>query len=143
MLAKYWRLRVLNSTDQILTYANAARVQVEMNAWKFVSGALVYADISDDMGFTAGTIGVDAESEGDEQDNTSNLYLGIKGILKVIADVSGTDGNVSLWLEESPDNSTWPSDGADFDIAKHMRLVAALELSTDAVDEDASINFEF
>jgi hypothetical protein len=143
MLAKYWRLRIVNKTDSILTYADGARVNIRMTPWKWVSGALSYATtITDDMGFTTGTIAVDGESEGDTNNNITNLYLGIKGFFEVIADLSGTDGTVYLYLEESDDDTNWPSDAADFDITKHMRLIAALELSTDAVDEDASMNFE-
>jgi hypothetical protein len=93
------------------------------------------------MGFTSGTIAIDGESEGDVQDNTSNKYWGINGFLEVIADLSSTDGTAYLYLEESDNNTDWPSDAADFDIEKHMTLVAVLALSTDAVDEDVSVNF--
>lgn len=143
MLPKYYRLRVLNSTDQTLTYNNDARVNVRMSPWKLVSGNLSYGTtITDDMGFeAAGTIAAAGESEGDVQDNTSNLYWGLNGFFEVIADADSTDGTVYLYLEESDDNSNWPSDADDFVIDKHMTLVAALALSTDAVDEDASMNF--
>ena len=143
MLAKYYRLRVLNSTDQTLTYDNDARINVRMSPWKLVSGALSYGTtIVDDLGFDAGeTIAANAESEGDVQDNTSNLYWGINGFFEVIADADSTDGTIYLYLEESDDQTNWPSDGADFDITKHMILVAALNLSTLAVDQDASMNF--
>lgn len=142
MLAKYWRLRVLNSTDQILTYVNGARVNIRISPWKLASGILTYGTtIVDDMGFTSGTIAIDGESEGDVQDNTSNKYWGINGFLEVIADLSSTDGTAYLYLEESDNNTDWPSDAADFDIEKHMTLVAVLALSTDAVDEDVSVNF--
>jgi hypothetical protein len=142
MLAKYWRLRVLNSTDQILTYAAGARVNIRISPWKLASGILTYGTtIVDDMGFTSGTIAIDGESEGDVQDNTSNKYWGINGFLEVIADLSSTDGTAYLYLEESDNNTDWPSDAADFDIEKHMTLVAVLALSTDAVDEDVSVNF--
>lgn len=143
MLAKYYRLRVVNDTDQTLTYADGARVNVRISPWKLTSGALVYGTtIVDDIGFDAGeTIAADGQSEGDVQDNTSNLYLGINGFFEVISDLSSTDGTMYLYLEESDDDTNWPSDGADFDITKHMILIAALGLSTDAVDEDASVNF--
>jgi len=145
MLAPYWRLRVLNSTDQTLTYNDGARITVTMQPWKLSSGNLFYGtDISDDMGLGAGgSIAADAELEGDVQDNTSNLYWGIKGYFEVTADLTSTDGEMYLYLEESPDNTNWPSDQADFDITKHMRLISVLELSTDATDESAGINFEF
>ncbi len=143
MLAPYWRLRVLNSTDQILTYADGARVNVRMRPWKLTAGVFSYgASIVDDMGFGAGTIALSGESEGDVQDNTSNLYWGmVAGFFEAIADLSSTDGTVYLYIEESDDNVNWPSDAADFAIDSHMTLVSALALSTDAVDEDASKNF--
>lgn len=143
MLAKYWRLRVLNSTDQTLTYNDGARINVRCSPWKLVSGTLEYGTtIVDDMGFGAGNaIAADAESEGDVQDNTSNVYWGIGGFFEVIADLNSTDGTFYLYIEESDDNTNWPSDAADFDIEEHMTLIIALALSTDAVDEDASVNF--
>ena len=143
MLAKYWRLRVLNSTDQTLTYNDGARINVRLSPWKLVSGVLTYSTtIVDDIGLVAaGSLAADAESEGDVQDNTSNVYWGGNGFFEVVADLSSTDGTVYLYLEESDDNTNWPSDGADFDIEKHMVLIAALGLSTTDVDQDASMNF--
>ena len=144
MLAKYWRLRFKWVADQTLTYASAARVDVAMIPWKMTSGAMAYgSEITDDMGFTSGTIVTTGETEGDVQDNSSNLFLGIKGTFKIIADVSSTDGNGYLYVEESTDNSIWPSDQADFDTALDLRLVSVLTLSTDAVDEGRATNFEF
>ncbi len=144
MLAKYWRLRFYWVADQTLTYADGARVDVRSSPWKMVSGVLTYGTtITDDMGFTSGTIVTTGESEGDVNDNTSNLYWGIKGFFKVTADLSSTDGSGYLYLEESDDNSNWPSDAADFDILTDMRLVGVVTLSTNAVDEDHSVNFEF
>ena len=143
MLAKYWRLRVLNSTDQTLTYNDGARINVRCSPWKLVSGVLTYGTtIVDDLGLiAAGSIAADAESEGDVQDNTSNVYWEINGFFEVVADLTSTDGTVYLYLEESDDNTNWPSDAADFDIEKHMILIATVALSTDASDEDASSNF--
>lgn len=143
MLAKYWRLRVLNKTDQILTFNDGARINIRCSPWKIAAGAVDYGTtITDDMGFiAAGTIATDGESEGDIQNNTSNKYWGINGFFEVIADLSSTDGTVYLYLEESDNGTTWPSDAADFDIEKHMTIIAALELSTDAADEAASTNF--
>ena len=144
MLAKYWRLRVKWVADQTLTYANAARVDVAMIPWKMTSGAMAYgSEITDDMGFTAGTITTGSETESDVQDNSSNLFMGIKGTFKIIADVNSTDGNGFLYIEESTDNSIWPSDQADFDIDLDLRLVSVLTLSTDAEDEGRATNFEF
>jgi len=145
MLAKYWRLHVYWVGDQTLTFNDGAAVNVRALPWKLTSGALVYGTvITDDLGFGAGqTIATTGSSEGDVQDNTSNLHIGVKGFFEVIADLTSTDGTGYLYLEESDDNTNWPSDGTDFHITSHLRLVAAVALSTDAVDEKASVNFEF
>lgn len=146
MLAKYWRLHVYNDTDQTLTYNDGARIEARSLPWKFTSGALVYGTaIVDNTDFlnTGETIAADGSAEGGVNDNTSNLYLGVKGTFIVTADVTSTDGVVYLYLEECDDNSNWPSDKADFDVQEDCRLVATLVLSTDAADEDRAVNYEF
>jgi hypothetical protein len=144
MLAKFYRLRFLWIADQTLTFADGARVNVRMSPWKLLAGVLTFdTTITDDMGFTSGTIVTAGESEGGVNTNTSDLNWGIKGFFEVTADLSSTDGSGYLYLEESDDNINWPSDAADFDILTDMRLVGVVTLSTDAVDEDHSVNFEF
>lgn len=144
MLSKYWRLHFYWVADQTLTYADGARVNVRSSPWKLSSGDLTYGTtITDDMGFGSGTIVTTGSSEGDVNDNTSNLYWGIKGFFEVIADLSSTDGTGYLYLEESDDNTNWPSDAADYDLLTDLRLVGTVTLSTDATDEDHSTNFEF
>ena len=144
MLAKYMRFRVLNSTDQTFTYNNDARVEVTYIGWKYVSGVLTYAsEVKQNTDFlnTGETIAAAGEAEGAVIDNSSNLYAGMNGTFRVIADATSTDGTFYLFKEESTDNTVWPSDAADFDIELHMDFVAAIALSTDAVDEDAMVNF--
>jgi len=145
MLPAYWRLRVRNSTDQTLTYNEAARINVIVTPWKMTSGAMAQGvNISDDLGFDAGeNIAVNGESEGDVQTNTSNLYIGFTGIFQVIADVTSTDGTVDLYMEVSPDNTNWPSDQADFDITTDCILLAKLAMSTDDVDEGRACCIEY
>ena len=144
MLAKYWRLHIYWVADQTLTYNNDARIVVRSSPWKLVSGDLSYGTtIVDDMGLIAdGSLATTNSLEGDVNDNTSNLYWGIKGYFEVTADQDSTDGTAYLYLEESDDNSNWPSDQADFDVTD-LIMVAALTMSTDAVDESRGINFAF
>jgi len=144
MLAKYWRYQGYWVGDDTLTYADGARVNVRSSPWELVSGTLTYGTtITDDMGFTTGTWATTVVKEGDVNDNTSNLYYGINGFLEVIADINPSTGDFYLYLEESDDNSNWPSDSAAFQITKHCRLVAVLNIITDAEDEGSSVNFEF
>ena len=145
MLPKYFRLIVLNDTDQTLTYNNDARIEVTYVGWKFTSGVMEYASEAKQNAVfltTGETLAADGQSIGTDITNASTLYLGLHGTFSVTADVTSTDGTMYLYMEESTDNSVWPSAAADFDITKHCTLIAALALSTDAVDEDAQVNFE-
>ena len=147
MLAKYWRLRLRWSADQTLTYDNGARIAIRCSPWKQAAAPDYIAfgtTITEDLGFGAGeTITNGSEVEGSVVDNTSNLYYGIKGYFEMIADASSTDGEAYLYLEESDDDTNWPSDQADFDIEEDLRLISILAFSTDAVDESRGTNFEF
>lgn len=142
MLPKYYRFRVLWTADQTLTYNDGARVGLRIHQWKLSSGVLGYSStVTDDFGFGAGdTIVTGGEAEATAIDNTSNLYWGLFGYLHVTANVSSTDGNMKLFVEFCDDNSTWPSDLADFSIGDLIQ-VATLTMSTDAVDEDRAVNF--
>ena len=143
MLAKYWRLRMLWVADQTLTYDSGARVVVRCSIWKLVAGVLTYGTtVVEDLGFGASeTIANGGEVEGSVVTNTD--YWGVKGYFKITADADSTDGTAYLFLEESDDNSNWPSDQTDFDINEDLRLVGVLTFSTDAVDESRGTNFEF
>jgi len=143
MLAKYYRFRVLNDTDQTITYANAGRVDLAWIPYKFgTTGALEYGtEVTQEVIASGETIAADAEDEGAVVDNSTDLYIGLKGTFRVVADVSSTDGTVYLYVEESTDNTIWPSDQADFEITD-LFFVAAVALSTDAVDEGRAKNFE-
>lgn len=144
MLPKFFRFRTLWEADQTLTYANAARVEIDVQPWKITTaGVLEYGTvITSDMGFSSGTIVDDGENESAVQDNTTELDFGFDGTLKVIADVSSTDGTMTLFMERSDLNGNWPSDLADFDI-QDLTHLCTLPMSTDAVDEGRAKNFSY
>lgn len=145
MLPAYWRLRVVNNTDQTITYNDGGRLSVIVTPWKVGdSGMEQGSNITDDLDLEAGgSIAAAATKEGDVQTNTSNLYIGFTGIFKVVADVTSTDGTVDLYIEFSPDNTNWPSDQADFDVTMDCTLLAKLNMSTDAEDEGRACNISF
>jgi hypothetical protein len=146
MLGKYYRLRGRWVADQTLTYDSGARIAIQFVKWKLTNGVLEWsAQVTEDLGFSAGeTIATTGEVEqATPTDNTTDKYLGVKGTLKVIADATSTDGTFYLYLEESDDNTLWPSDMADFDCDADLRLLVSMPLSTDAVDESRAVNFEF
>lgn len=143
MLAKYWRLRLSWVADQTLTFDSGARIAIRLCPWKIASGNLSYGTtITEDLGFSAGeTIVTTGQVEGTVVDNTTNLFWGVKGYFEMTADANSTDGTATLYLEESDDNTNWPSDQADFDINDLQPLVV-LTFSTDAEDEDRAVNFD-
>jgi len=145
MLPAYWRLRVVNNTDQAITYDNGGRLSAIVTPWKVGdSGMEQGSNITDDLDLDAGeNIAAAGQNEGDVQTNTSNLYIGFTGIFKVVADQNSTDGTVDLYIEFSPDNTNWPSDQADFDVTADCTLLARLNLSTDAEDEGRACNISF
>ena len=141
MLAKYFRFRVLNSTDQTITYDNAGRLDLAWIPWKYSSGAVAMgSEVT--QGILAGgeSLAAAAQDEAAVVDNSTDLYVGLKGTFRVVADVNSTDGTVYLYMEESTDNTIWPSDQADFEITD-LTFVCAVALSTDADDEARAKNF--
>lgn len=141
MLGKYFRFRVLNSTDQTITYDNGGRIELAWIPWKSSGGARSNgAEVTQDIIGAGESVAAAAQDEGAVVDNSADLYVGLNGTFRVVADQTSTDGTVYLYVEESTDNTVWPSDQADFEITD-LTLVCALALSTDAEDEGRAKNF--
>lgn len=146
MLPEFYRFIVVNNTDQTFTYANDARIELHVTPWKMTSGAMAQGTIiSDTTAFlnTGETIIATASVEGGVKDNTSDLFIGFTGTFYGKADVTSTDGTLDLHMEFSTDDSRWPSDMADFDITLDTILIARLNFSTDAVDEERAMSISF
>ncbi len=146
MLAKFYRLRGVNETGQIMTFNDGAVIAIRMMPWQLgASGALTYGTvITEDLGFSAGETIVDGgQVEGSVIDNSSNAFYGIKGMINVTHDLAAAAGTFDLYLEESDADGNWLSDAASFDITKHMIMLCRLSIINDAVDEDSAVNFEF
>lgn len=143
MLPKFWRLRMINETGQTMTYAGAARIAIRAMGWKMSSGDLVYGTvITEDLGFSSGTIADDGEVEGTVVDNSSNLFWGINGTFEIIHDLDAAVGACNLYLEYSDNDGNWPSDKDDFVIAD-LILVSSLIIDNSGVDKSRSKNFAF
>ncbi len=144
MLAKFWRLRMVNETGQTMTYSGAARIAIRVMGWKMVSGALVYGTvITEDLGFSSGTIVNNGEVEGTVVDNSSNLFWGVNGTFEVLHDLDAAVGACNLYLEHSDNNGNWPSDSDDFTIAEDLILISSLIIDNSGVDKSRSKNFAF
>ena len=95
------------------------------------------------------TVAAAGTREGNMIDNTSDLFIGFTGTFYGLADVTSTDGTLDLYVEfattniDNPSVLRWPSDLSDFDVTKHCILLATLQFSTTAVDQDAAVNVRY
>ncbi len=133
MLAKYYRFHCQNNTGQDMVYNTGSRIDVRAMPWKVTDGAIAYGTVITDnwgTGHEAGDTlsdGNAVESE-DVQNNSVNLYIGLKGYFEVTTHNASSDGPVCLYVEESDANgSDWPSDQADFDCEQHCRLLCVMQ----------------
>ena len=144
MLGKFWRLRMINATGSIMTYADGARIAIRLMPWKITSGELAYGTvITETLGFTSGTIAVDGEVEGTVVDNSSTLYFGMTGTFKVTHNLDAAKGDCKLYLEYSDADGNWPSDSTNTPFAiTDLILLVTLPIDNSAVDVSRSVNFE-
>jgi len=142
MLAKWFRLRMINQTGETMTYADGARIAIRLSLWKIVAGAKVDDTvITENLGFGAGTIVDGGEVEGTAIDNTSEKQWGGHGIFETTHDLATGDGVCRLYMEFSDNDGNWPSDSDEFEITDLIQI-AVLPIDPDAVDESRSVNFE-
>ncbi len=144
MLPAFYRLRFINETGQTMTHANAARISIRFQAWKILaSGVTTYGTVvTEDCGFTTGTIADNGEVETAVVDNTSDKFHGVFGTFEILHDVDAALGVCRLYLEFSDNNGNWPSDSDDFVITDLIQ-VAVLPIDNSAVDKTRSVNFRF
>ncbi len=143
MLAKFWRLRMINETGQTMTYTGAARIAIRSMPWKISSGALAYGTvITENLGFTSGIIANNGEVEGTVVDNSSDLFFGVLGTFEILHDLDAAVGSCNLYLEFSDTDGNWPSDSDDFEITD-LILIASLLIDNTGVDKSRSGNFSF
>lgn len=109
MLAKTYRFRVGNTTDETLAIGAVTIKGIRHN---FNSQATISYESSEAALYSnTGTIADAAFEAGGTIDNSSDLYLG--GHFELTATAPGTpDGNVTVYLERSTDGgTTWDTAG--------------------------------
>lgn len=144
MLAKFWRLRFINETGQIMGFDELSTIDIRSMPWKLSSGDLVYGTvITEDCGLEAGIdIADDGEREGTVVDNSSNLYWGVNGTFEITHDHTNASGVCRLYLEESDNDGNWPSDSLDF-VITDLRQISVLPIDNSGEDKSRSVNFSF
>lgn len=143
MLGHHYKFHVINQCGQTLDFStNGANESctAKVRRWKYdTDGSLIY-EASEGAVLTAASDLADGSSEeGSDQDNTTNLYLGLEGVFTVKTDNASAAGDVTLAYEESTDGgTTYPSDAADFDPTVHLRPLAIVTLGG---AETQAVNF--
>ena len=144
MLPKFYRFIAVNNTGQTLTAVEGGLIALRFMPYKFgTTGALEYGTvITDDVG-QAATIADTVASEGDVQDNSTNLYVGGHGTFDVTHDVDAAAGTYELYVEFCDASAgEWPSDGADFDVSIDLGgPICVLTIDNSAVDKNRVQNF--
>lgn len=119
MLPRFYKFIVVNNSGQTLTFDNNARLNLKLWAWIIdpTTGKMTYTQIADDdMNFVAtNTLSDGAEQLGDEIDNTSNLFVGLRVQLEVTHD-EGTlaDGNFDLYVSTGDATGELESDASGY-----------------------------
>lgn len=145
MLPKFYRFSLINKTGQTATFDDGARLSLRIQAWKFSSGVLVYDTVVvDDMNFVAGqTILDDGETNSDNFDNSSDLFLGLNGVLIATHDLDAAVGSWDLYVEGTDNTAIFPGDEDDFDIAQDADLIKKLRVDSSSVDASNGMDFSW
>jgi hypothetical protein len=127
-LPKFWAIGVVNNSGQTVTFNSNGRFDLNVQAIHFNSsaGKLVYTEVlaADDLDFDAGRSVVNGTGVMDdasklqtaEQDNTSNLYVGLQVSLKVTHDAgTAADGTFDLYLLSGDTTGALESNASGFD----------------------------
>ena len=144
MLGKFWRLRMINATGQIMDFDAGAEIAIRLMPWKITSGEYEYRStvITEDLQFsTSETIAIDGEVESLVIDNSSDLYFGVAGTFEVTHDDADASGDCKLYLEWSDTNGNWPSDANDF-VITDLILLVTLPIANTGTVKSRSVNFE-
>ncbi len=145
MLAKYYRFRIYNATKTALVYANGAQIEVTFIPWKVgVGSVLEYGtEVKQNTAFlnTGETIAAHGQTEGAIIDNSSDLYIGLNGTIKVITNGITELGHIRLYVETSSDGVVWPSDVTGFKVTS-LEELKELVIKTKVTNIVNMTNFE-
>ena len=145
MLPATFRFVAINRTGQSQTTAGGAAMSVEYKLWKFDSGAVSWsAEDTDDLTHEATSVD-NAVLNGSTVDNSTNLYMGLRGRFEVTTDHASSDGVWQLFLDTSTDGGTdWASDNvSDPDTDEEAGIAMQLVGQTQTIDGAMTVAFDF
>jgi len=144
-LPNFYKLHMFNDTGVTLDFSVDDTIEVVGLPWKRVDGDLTYGSAITLLS-TSADLADQAQVEGSEIDNTTNLYDGLFVKVKLTSDDS-PDGNILFYLEWNSEDSSgqndYPSDATDFDAARmdtDLTLVGILT-PEGAADDQVATNF--
>lgn len=146
MLPKAYVFTLVNNTGVTATFDEGARLSLRITQWKFnSSGALVYnTTVVDPMNFVAGqTILNGGQNNSNDFDNSSDLFLGLNGVLEVTHDLATADGRWDLFIQGSDSNGNFPEGTDLFDIEQDADIIKSLRFVSSGEDENNSMDFSY
>lgn len=147
MLPKLYRFHIVNNTGETATYDDGARLSLRIMQWKFnSSGVLVYNPSVVVVDFSFGGSGVflnGTSEETDNFDNSSDLFLGLNGVLIATHDLDAALGRWDLFIEGTDDVSFFVSETDDFDIEQDAKFIDSLRVDNNGVDRSTGMDFSY
>ena len=143
MLGTYYRLIVYYTGIKDAVYNSGARIEAHWIPWKLEEGGMVQgSEESDTTAFlnTGETATVGDVLLGTVVDNRKDMYMGFTGTFYFKASETLTNYPLGLYLEQSTDNSRWPSGQADFNVQLHCHKLCDLQKEISGLDPIA-MNF--
>lgn len=139
MLPQYFELHAVNNLGADIdasSNSGSEHLIVKIKGWKFDSnGALVFgseitrslaADVADGGTSIIGAV----------IDNSTDLHLGFVGRVELSSDDATHDGTAEVYLTGSTDNTTFPSDHANWNPEEDAILVCSLTFDHDGTGTD-------
>lgn len=146
MLGRHYKFHVVNNlgADMDLSSNTSGEIfELTFRQWKFSSGELAYNASEVSQTYTAADVANGASFELAEVDNSTDLYLGLHGMIKFETDDNTHSGTVDLYYEVSTDGgTTYPSDAPDFDPEQDLQPVTSLQIIGDGADYERRRDFE-
>jgi hypothetical protein len=145
MFPDYSKFHIVNNTGQTLPFQTTGtnNFVITGKPWKFdSSGVLTYGSEVTLFADNDTSLANAAALEGAEFNNTTNKWLGMFCIAKLVTSAVATaQGGVDIYWEWSTDGAagTYPSDAAEWVIAED--LVRIRRVQTKATNETRSVNF--
>lgn len=145
MLPKAYVFTLVNNTGEDATFDSGALLSLRITQWKFnPSGVLVYNTVVDNMNFAAGQTILDGGVvNSDDFDNSSDLFLGLNGVLEATHDVATALGRWDLFVQGSDSSGNFPESTDNFDVEQDATVIDSLRVANTGEDQSTALDFSY